>query len=68
MIDKICLVKDLTETEGASGFEENVVDIIKNYGKDFLFESDSLKKMPTLRFIFSTYYAWFSHRWSGIYC
>lgn len=43
MIDKICLVKDLTETEGASGFEENVVDIIKNYGKDFLFESDSLK-------------------------
>lgn len=35
MIDKICLVKDLTETEGASGFEENVVDIIKNYGKDF---------------------------------
>lgn len=67
MIDKICLVKDLTETEGASGFEENVVDIIKNYGKDFIWKRLFKKCLPW-RFIFSTYYAWFSHRWSGIYC
>lgn len=44
MVD-IKLIKDLTNAFGPSGFEEDVVKVIKEYGKEFDIESDSMNNV-----------------------
>lgn len=44
MVD-INLIKDITNAFGPSGFEDDVVKVIKEYGKDFNIESDSMNNV-----------------------
>ena len=44
-MEKIDLIKDLTNAFGPSGFEEDLVDVIKEYSKGVSLESDSMNNV-----------------------